>query len=131
MAIRKGFRDIEATTDDAIKTIDKSVDMTEGEISRFSMLAVKSIESEAREMLSKNLRDSGVGTITPADKYESTGKLADAVSNAIISVRMKGGSPVIVASMPTGIGSYSNKGGTKSSFYMVAASQSFGAVITK
>jgi len=129
--MRKGFRDVEATTDDAINTIDKATDMSKDEVARYSMMAVKSIEGDARAMLVKNLRDSGVGTITPADKYESTGKLAEAVANAIISVRMKGGAPVIVASMPTGMPAYQNKGGTKSNFYEVAASQSFGAVITK
>lgn len=126
-----GLRNIEATTDDAIETISNAERLTDGEIANLSMKVVDSIADTARGMLVDNLRESGVGTLTPSDQYTSTGKMQEAVSNAIISVRMRGRVPVIVASMPTGISPYANKGGTKSNFYKVAASQSFGAVRTK
>ncbi len=81
-----GLRNIEATTDDAIETINNAERLTDGDIAQLSMKVVDSIADTARSMLSANLRESGVGTLTPSDQYTSTGKLQEAVVNAIISV---------------------------------------------
>lgn len=124
---------IENATREAIDTADDLSNLSIADIQKFSDAAIMPLKDTIIKMLLQNLKASGVGTITPEDKYSHKGLIKRGVQGSIISATVgQNKVPKIKVQMPPNMPDYvtESKSGKshKSSFYVVAGAQSFGAV---
>lgn len=103
----------------AEKSIDKTISKSDEKVQR----AIAVMESQAtalvRSMLVSNYGSSGVKT--------KTGKLKDALNNAIVKILIRGRNPRLVIMMPKNISAYDKKDGG-GNFYEAAAAVNYGAL---